>query len=49
MCKETRTGIDDTGIHCPFSVATAIRMVVAVSRMRKIGKAIIVQTCQNYL
>ena len=49
MYEETRTAMDVTQIHCPFSVVTAVRVVAAVSRMRKIGKTITFQTCQNYL
>lgn len=35
--------------YTPFSVAASIRVVVAVSRTRKISKTITLQTCQNYL
>ena len=46
--EETRRGMDDTWIYCPFSAATTLRLVVAVGRMRKVGKTITFQTCQNY-
>lgn len=46
--EETREGMDDNWIHCRFSAATMLRMVVTVGRIRKLGKTITFQICQNY-